>query len=197
MSTAPTAKSTEPVAVLTLRKVRPGYEERFEAALHDFIAQSFSTEGQLGVHVIRPAPGSGSLEYGIVRRFSSAEARDRFYHSALFQKWQAEVAQMTQGGPVRQELTGLEAWFTLPGQKSAVAPPRWKMALVTVLGVYPVSILVPWLLRPLTGTLHPLLQGFFIAAGIVVLLTWVVMPILVRLLKPWLRAREEVTNERT
>ena len=195
MSLAPPPKSVEPVAVLTLRNVKRGYEERFEAALHDFIAESFGAEGQLGVHVIRPAPGSGSREYGIVRRFSSPQARDRFYQSALFKNWEERVAQMTEGGPVRQELTGLEAWFTLPGQRAVIPPPRWKMAVVTVLGVYPVSIMVPRLLHPMIGELHPLLQGFLIAVGIVVVLTWAVMPVLVRILKPWLRAREGVKDE--
>ena len=59
----------EPVAVLTLRTVRPGFEEKFEAELHAFISQSLQTEGQLGVSVIRPVQESGSREYGILRRF--------------------------------------------------------------------------------------------------------------------------------
>ena len=172
---------------MTLRTVKPGHEEKFETALHDFIAESFHAEGQLGVHVIRPAPGSGSREYGIVRRFSNPGSRDRFYQSELFNQWDQAVAQLTEGGPVRQELSGLETWFTLPGQRAVIPPPRWKMALVTVLGVYPVSLLVPRLLQPLIGNLHPLLQGLFIAVGIVILLTWVVMPVLVRILRPWLQ----------
>ena len=186
MSDISLPRSAGPVAVLTLRTVKPGHEERFEAALHDFISESFHAEGQLGVHVIRPAPGSGSREYGIVRRFGNPESRDRFYRSPSFTQWEQEVAQLTEGGPVRQELSGLETWFTLPGQRAVIPPPRWKMALVTVVGVWPVSIVVPWLLNPVIGNLNPLLQAFFIAVGIVILLTWVIMPALVRILGPWL-----------
>lgn len=174
------------VAVLTLRRVKRGHENDFESALHDFIAASFHTEGQLGVHVVRPAPGSPSREYGIVRRFSDARSRDRFYQSDLFKSWEQRIAKLTEGGPVRQELSGLEAWFSLPGQTGAAQPPRWKMAIVTVLGVWPVSILVPWLLLPLVANLYPWLQAFVIAVGIVVVLTWAVMPMLVKLLRPWL-----------
>lgn len=176
---------------MTLRTVKQGYQGSFEAALHDFIAASFHSEGQLGVHVIRPAPGTGSREYGIVRRFSSAEARDSFYASRLFHDWEEAVAPMVEGGPVRQELSGLEAWFSLPGHAAARQPARWKMALVTLAGVYPVSILVPWLLHPVINALHPLLQTFLIAVGIVVTLTWVVMPVLVKILRPWLYPRAE------
>lgn len=180
------SKSAEQVAVLTLRIPKPGFEEQFEAALHDFISDSFETEGQLGVHVVRPSPGSGSREYGIVRRFSSYQAHDRFYGSAIFKQWEQKVEQLTEGGPVRQELTGLEAWFSLPGRAGMTQPPRWKMAVVTALGVWPVSIIVPLLVKPLVGNLHPWIQAFFIAVGIVIVLTWAVMPVLVKIMRPWL-----------
>jgi len=181
-------KISEAVVVVTWRTVKPGYEENFESAVHEFIANSLHTEGQLGVHAIRPAPGSGSREYGIVRRFANAEARDRFYQGELFQRWEQTVAPLIEGGKARQELSGLETWFTLPGQRSVIPPPRWKMAIVTSLGVYPVSLLVPWLLRPIIGELPPLVQSLFITVGIVALLTWAVMPLLVRILRAWLRA---------
>lgn len=186
MSETSLAKSDQPVAVLTLRTAKPGLEEKFEAQLHDFISRSFEAEGQLGVYVVRPPPGSGSREYGIVRRFSNTQSRDRFYQSPLFAEWESNVKQLTEGAPVRQELTGLEAWFALPGGNHRAQPPRWKMAIVTVLGVWPVSILVPWLLKPLVAELHPWIQALFIAVGIVVVLTWAAMPALVKILRPWL-----------
>jgi antibiotic biosynthesis monooxygenase (ABM) superfamily enzyme len=174
------------VAVLTSRTVRPGLEERFEAALHEFISDSLHEDGQLGVHVVRPVPGSGSREYGILRRFSDQASRDRFYSSPLFREWEKTVAPLTEGEPARQELSGLETWFTLPGQRAIVPPPRWKMAIVTVVGVYPASLLVPWLLNPVIAGLPVALQALFIAVGIVTILTWVIMPFLAKVLSPWL-----------
>jgi len=182
-----TEKPSEPVHVLTQRTVRPGLEEKFEEELHDFIQSSLHAEGQLGVHVIRPVLESGSREYGILRRFRDTASRDRFYGSPLFKVWDESVASLTEGEPKRQELSGLETWFTLPGQRAMVPPPRWKMALVTVLGVYPASLFVPWLLNPVIGGKPMLVQAFLIAVGIVIMLTWVVMPILARILSPWLK----------
>ncbi|HET6514892.1 MAG TPA: hypothetical protein VFG09_07000 [Thermodesulfovibrionales bacterium] len=179
-------KPAEPVAVLTLRTVKPGLEERFEAELHDFISRSLETEGQLGVSVMRPVNGSGSREYGILRRFMNKTYRDRFYESPLFHQWETAVAPLTEGEPKRQKLTGLETWFVSPGQRAVIPPPPWKMAIVTALAVWPVSILVPWLLNPFISNLPFSLQALLIAVGIVILLTWAVMPVLVRILKPWL-----------
>ena len=154
--------------------------------MHDFISRSLQTEGQLGVSVIRPVQGSGSREYGILRRFRDSASRDRFYESPLFKQWEITVASLTEGEPKHQHLSGLETWFVLPGQRALIPPPPWKMALVTVLGVWPISMLVPWLLNPLISSLSLTLQALFVAVGIVILLTWVVMPVLVRILKPWL-----------
>jgi hypothetical protein len=179
-------RSKEPAAVLALRTVKPGFEERFEAELHDFISRSLQTEGQLGVSVMRPVQGSASREYGILRRFSDSASRDLFYDSTLFKQWEVKVASLTEGEPKHQDLSGLETWFVLPGQRAFIPPPPWKMALVTVVGVWPVSMFVPWLLNPLISGLSLPLQALCVAVGIVILLTWVVMPVLVRILKRWL-----------
>ena len=179
-------KSAEPVAVLALRTVKVGFEEKFDAELHDFISRSLQTEGQQGVSVVRPVQGSGSHEYGILRRFSDSESRDRFYESPIFKQWEIAVASLTEGEAKHQYLSGLETWFVLPGQRAMIPPPPWKMALVTVLGVWPVSMFVPWLLNPLVSGLSLTLQALFVAVGIVILLTWLVMPVFVRILKRWL-----------
>jgi uncharacterized protein len=177
----------EPITVFTSRTVRSGHEEEFEAALQELIARSLRAEGQLGMSVMRPVEGSGSREYGILQRFRDAESRDHFYSSDFFQEWEAAEASFTEGGVAHPRLSGLETWFVPPGQRAVVPPPPWKMALVTILGVWPASILVPWLLDPLMGGLPWLLQALLVAVGIVVLLTWVIMPVLVRVLKPWLQ----------
>ena len=41
---------------------------------------------------------------------------------------------------------------------------------------------VPWLLNPLMSGLSLTLQALLVAVGIVILLTWVIMPVLVRIL---------------
>jgi antibiotic biosynthesis monooxygenase (ABM) superfamily enzyme len=83
-------------------------------------------------------------------------------------------------------LSGLETWFVLPGQEVVIPPPRWKMAIITFFGVWPASIFVPLVVNPFFGRLYWLLPSGLINIGIVVLLTWLIMPLLVRALKPWL-----------
>src|SRR5579863_9540639 len=87
----------EPVHVATVRTVKPGCEADFEQALHRFVQNSLSQPGQLGVHVIRPAPGSGSRQYGIIRQFESREALDAFRASREYVAWNEFAIQLTEG----------------------------------------------------------------------------------------------------
>lgn len=175
-----------PVTVAVVRAVKPGREEEFERALHEFVAESLHLPGQVGVHILRPAPGSGSREYGLLRQFEDAGARDAFYRSPLFEGWKDKVAGLVEGEPRYERLSGLETWFTLPGRRAIVPPPRWKMALVTLLAVFPYSLLLGATVARWIGGWPPVLNSLVFNASIVAGLTWILMPLLTRLLKPWL-----------
>lgn len=176
------------ITVAVTRIVRPGNEPAFEAALHHLVERSLGTAGQLGVHVLRPASGSGSREYGILRRFASEADLEAFCESQDYRDYDASVASLTEGQARRERVSGLEAWFTSPG-RAIVPPPRWKMALVTLLGVYPVSLLLQLLLKPLTPALPNWAVGLLMSACMIVCLTWLVMPLLARLFHSWLAVR--------
>ena len=94
---------------------------------------------------------------------------------------------LTEGEPVYRQLHGLEAWFRSPHNP----PPRWKMAVATLLGVYPVSLLIGVLLSPTLRKLPLVLNLFVVSAIIVGLLTWVVMPLVTRLLHAWLNPQPQ------
>jgi len=171
-----------PIHVAITRRVRAGCEAEFQQALRDFFQTSFAHGGVLGASMLIPPPGSDSREYGILRTFANEKERDAFYGSPLFKAWDERARTMTEGEPVYRQLHGLEAWFRSPH----TPPPRWKMAVVTLLGVYPVSLLIGVVLSPALKKLPLALNLFVVSAIIVGLLTWVVMPFVTRLLHGWL-----------
>jgi uncharacterized protein len=179
-------KNNEPVTVAITRVVKPGREEEYERALHDFVQRSLQLPGQLGVQIIRPVPGSGSREYGVIRRFENAKARDDFYRTPLYEEWKHTVAALVEGKPIYEHLSGLETWFTLPGGRAIVPPPRWKMAIMTLLGVYPVSLLLGVTVNKWIADWSILVSSLIVGALIVTLLTWLMMPYITRFFKFWL-----------
>ncbi|HEY5754005.1 MAG TPA: antibiotic biosynthesis monooxygenase [Chthoniobacterales bacterium] len=184
---------SEPIHIAITRRVRKAHVAEFERALADFASRSLAEPGARGVHCLYPPPGSASTEYGILRTFASTVDRDAFYESALYKDWLARIEPMVEGEASYRQLTGLEAWFRDPHGR---VPPRWKMALLTWMAVWPVSMLVPAILVPLLGPNVPkVLTSGVVSAGIVIILTWVAMPLLVKLAHPWLHPSTQPTKK--
>ncbi|AEA45320.1 antibiotic biosynthesis monooxygenase [Fluviicola taffensis] len=169
------------VHVAITRKVLPGKEEEFKEALRRFLSESFAHDGVHGASMITSLSETNEGEIGILRTFKNKEERDAFYNSEQFQKWETYASTLTEE-PIYRDLTGLEAWF-----RSPVAPPRIKMALVTLCGVFPTSLLLYFAVSPLIKDLPVIVRLFVNAALMVILLTWLIMPFLTKLFKKWLK----------
>lgn len=171
------------VHVAVTREVKPGFESAFEAALREFAQESLHVPGTTGVHLIEPVPGTNGCEYGILRSFESEEASRRFYDSDLFKGWNQRIVDMVVGEPTLRRLTGLEAFFR---DSRRLPPPRWKMAIVTWLGVFPSVLLWSSTLPKVLTGLPWLVVVAIVNVFIVATLAWVIMPLLTRLFASWL-----------
>jgi antibiotic biosynthesis monooxygenase (ABM) superfamily enzyme len=172
-----------PIHVAITRQVRAGSEEEFQRGLQEFFKTSFGREGVHGASMLVPSPGSGSREYGILRTFADENERDAFYKSPMFAEWEGKARTLTEGEPVYRQLHGLEAWFRSPSP-----PPRWKMAVATFLGVLPTVMLLSGTLGTAIKSWSFLPRNVVFNACVVAALTWVVMPVITRLLGPWLHS---------
>jgi len=178
---------SEPVHMAITRRVRKEHVGNFERELAAFASKSLTDPKSRGVHLLYPTPGSGSTEYGILRSFASKDDRDAFYESEFYKDWVTSIEHMLEGGHTLRELDGLEAWFREPHSKM---PPRWKMALLTWIAVWPVSMTVAAVVLPLIGTSMPhIIRSGIVSAGIVLILTWVAMPFLVKVAHGWIHPK--------
>jgi antibiotic biosynthesis monooxygenase (ABM) superfamily enzyme len=177
----------EPIHIAITLRVRKAHLAEFERALADFARQSLAEPGARGVYCLYPPSDSASTEYGLMRSFANAADRDAFYNSLLFKDWLARVEPMVEGKSARRQLDGLEAWFR-DGKEPM--PPRWKMALLSWVAVWPASMLTRAILTPALGPNVPqVVEAGLVAAGVVAILTWVAMPFIVRIAHPWLRPK--------
>jgi len=173
---------SEPLTVVATWKVKPGKEAAFEELQRAFTNESAKFPGYLGVSVMRNPTPSG--EYVVIYKFDCQDHLDAWQESSVRQEL-LRKAESLRADVVRYQIgNGLEFWFTSP--TSSAHPPRWKMAIITALGVWPVSILVPSVLNPFIAGVPKLLQPLLIAVGIVILLTWVIMPLLAKIFRAWL-----------
>jgi uncharacterized protein len=178
------AAHAEPVTVVITRRIKPGREADYESWVKGVAAVTTRYPGHLGISTFRPEkPGD---PYVLVYKFDTGEHLDAWLRSRERDEWVARADEMTEGTYTAQQHTGLETWFTLPGSKLVAPPPRWKMAVVTAIAVWPSAELLGALYRALLGGLPRVFASLATTLTLVTLLTWVVMPLLTRALARWL-----------
>jgi uncharacterized protein len=184
-----------PVTLVVTRRAKAGKTVEFERWLDDIIHEAMKFEGHLGVNIIRP-PNISNPEYIIILRFDNFENLTKWENSEIRKKWIERGKDVIEGKAKVEKQTGLEFWFT-PGLDNKVStvlegqqPPRYKMAIV-VTGVIFIlsSILIPQVEQATVGL--PILLSTFVGVAIMVLLmTYVVMPSVTKLLRPWLLKKQ-------
>ena len=181
------------IHVATTRTVKPGCEEDFEKVVLAFFPGALKDTSTEGALLLRPLPGSNSRTYGILRSFATEQDREDFYNSEEFSKLQQAMKPYIEEDYSRRELHGLEAFFYNPS--IVRQPPRWKMAVVTWFGVWPTVYVVSNLVRDRVTGWHSFIATGFVTFLVVLVLAWGVMPVLTRLLKPWLLGSTDIPGE--
>jgi antibiotic biosynthesis monooxygenase (ABM) superfamily enzyme len=182
--TVGTSEDTQVTAIIS-HVVRPGREQGYEEWFHGIATDARKFKGHLGVSTIRPQDHTNP-EYVVILKFDRYDNLKTWLESDVRQQWIERLQPLIEKPEAIQTLTGLETWFTLPRQPLKAPPPRYKMALVTWLGVFVTIVILSRLLAPLLSRL-PILINQLVTTGLVVAcLTYLVMPRLTKLFKQWL-----------
>jgi hypothetical protein len=167
--------------------VRPDAITRYEAWLRIIAAKAAEYPGHQGVHIIRPPAGGN--EYSILIRFASVADAEHWTSSADRQRLLAEIADAFEREDQYQIEPGIEFWFT-PPSPAQKKPAPWKQWLITTSVIWPLTMLIPPLFQPLFAAV-PILGTWgishgIIAATIVALVVFLIMPRYVHAVSRWL-----------
>lgn len=175
------------VTALISRRVKPGCERDFERVTEQLLGVAAKFPGYLGAQLVRPGDEPDVLDtlYHVVLAFDGASNLHAWEHSNERSLGLGATAPFIEGESRLRALEGLGLWFRPP---QPFGPPRWKVAVVTWLGICPTvyvlflisaDALKSWWLFPRTALL---------TVVVVAVMTWVVAPRLTKLLRPWLFA---------
>jgi len=170
----------EPVTVTVARRVAPGREVDFEEFSDALTHAASAFPGFLGAGMLRP--GHVGEPWHVVFRFASIADLRTWEESAERAALLDRAEELVHSTNVHR-VSGLETWFALPS-RTAPAPPRWKMFVVSLAGIYVLQLVLNLAVTPLALPL-PLRVGL-VAVAVTALMTWLVMPRLALLLQDWL-----------
>ena len=180
------------VTAVIQHQIAPGAHDRYEAWLREITPTAQRFAGHQGINIIRPPAGTDC--YTIVLRFDTLEHLQEWLASDTRRQLVAEVEPLLVHGDQVDIKTGLEFWFT-PPTPAQRHPPPYKQFLLTLSAIFPLTVVVPWMLRPLFQAMpvlgQPVVSNVIISALIVGLMTYVIMPRYTRLVAGWLYRQGE------
>lgn len=132
----------------------------------------------------------GERAYRILVRFDNSRTLCQWEESPQRQELLKQLASVESEPVLIERATGLETWFEAPttsGQsRPMIAPPRHKMMIASSFGVYLTITPLLIALRPVLDRLPVYVATMVLVPIAVLLLTYVVMPAITKVLRPWL-----------
>lgn len=183
-----TSTSEHAITVLISRQVKQGCEAEFERVMQQIIAVAATFKGHLGAQLVRPGDEqevSDSL-YHVVLAFDNESNLKTWQSSPARSLGLAAAAPFIEGQTLVRQMSGLAHWFQPPAGSGQVSPPRWKVAVVTWLGIFPTVYLLFFSLGDMLAPWPLFARIMFLTVLVVAMMTWLVAPQLTRLFKPWL-----------
>lgn len=154
--------------------------ERLNGLLRDF----GRFPGTSGSMVFQRETGAG-VEFSILQKFDGESAHEAWLQSPEFIRWREAVAPPEPEPGHVHRYSGMEAFFVSAGAPDA--PPRWKMAVLLLLAVYPMSLAISHWFAPALAHVSLFTGSLITSVSMVVLMTYVVVPILTKLFQWWLQ----------
>ena len=178
----PTAGSQAVTAILTQR-IRPDAEEAFRRVHADLVTAMRAFEGYLRSDLLEPVPEVQD-HHAIVVSFASKADLDRWLDSDERRALLAELAPLVEGERTLNVVGGFAGWFPAQGARR---PVRWKQAVAVLVALFPTTLTLGLLQRWLVPD-APWVAALLVSNVVgVATLTWLLMPLVTRLLDGWLR----------
>lgn len=167
--------SDNSITTIARHQVIPGKEEQFFTWLDKTSKACENYKGYIGTKTSSPINPENN-EYVTIFRFDNLENLDRWLNSETRKLLLVELNSITQGKTTISKISGIDYYFE--NSKKELSLPY--MTLITYLGLMPLVLFIPPLFKKYLN--H---QGIYLSftstALIVILMSYLVMPMLVKL----------------
>lgn len=185
---AKAAPDFEPVTVIFVDRIRTESEKKFRAWINGIHAETRACRGFLDVTTIRGVR-SGKIEFTTLLKFDTQAHLTQWLVSDANTQWVKELPGLLDEPQFRDTKSGLNPWFALPPAAQggpSNQPALWKQTLLGIVTVYPMILLLNYLLSPIIGNWPTHLAILAVVVILSALLTYPIMPYTTLVLRRWL-----------
>src|SRR3990167_9684372 len=176
------------VTIVTAHKVIPGQEAAHEAANKALNDAAARFPGFAGCEIFKPTPDNN--EYTTLIRFNNKENMNRWLNSPERKAGREVLYRTTADHRTKVVATGFGSWFAFNAE-DGIAAAAWKQAMVVLSALFPVVMIVNMTVGNFLSN-----EGASFAVNVFVgntvgtiILTWLVMPVISRMMNWWLSPR--------
>lgn len=173
----------EPVTAVASFRLRPGTHNQFAALFDRLVARMEDFPGYLRCELFEPVDGVQD-DSVVVFAFSSRPLLDEWLRSDARRTVLADIDELLDGDRTVNVVGGFGGWFDATG---AAPVKRWKQASVVLLALFPTALVLTVLRREFLPDLSMVPSVLLSNIVGVAILSWGLMPVLTRLLGPWLQ----------
>lgn len=180
------------IPITTIVRVTPkaGFEKQTFDWFHSMTETASHFSGHLGSEIF------GSCDRAIPNEIINIFYFDNYENLVRWERSEERKKQMENGAvffeqtKATQQLTGLEYWFAKEGSPIKKVPAKWKMLAITIATIFTLlNTIVPLFQRSMLAmNLPEVLSSLFSVILLVGIMTYGIMPLLTRILAPWLFA---------
>ena len=176
------------VTRVTHRRANHGMEREYQTLVTQMIAECARFPGYKSSAIIPPRePGE---EFHIIQKFANREALENWTASSVAADWHARLDEVSEHPPEYRLFDKPDLWLSPEFTINHQQPPRWKMAVVTWMAIFPLATLAIWLLMPVLGALPFVLRMALITFIVVGVMYYLVMPRMLQAMKWWLHPKD-------
>lgn len=175
-------------SVVVTHHILEGKHQEYEDWLGEIGPICRRSAGNIDLQIIRPIRNL-TFTYTVIIRYDTIKNLRNWMESDVRKKLIEKANPLLAMGDKYIIKSGLDFLFT-PEDENQKPPVRWKQYFVTWSAIYPLSIVIPFILLPLLRNLYfspnRFVDSFFISGIIVFIMVYLLMPSYTRLIKKWL-----------
>lgn len=174
---------SDSVTAVMSQRVRPDAWEEFRRAHVEISTAMRSFEGFLTCDLAEPVPGVQD-DHVVVFAFDSRDHLDRWLESPQRRHALKLIEPLIEGDRTLNVVGGFAGWFSVDHSEE---PRRWKQAVAVLIALFPTTLALGFVQRTLAPDVAWVPALFASNVIGIAALTWLLMPLVTRLLSDWLR----------
>jgi len=170
------------VTAVMSKRIRPGVEDDYARAQVGITQAMSQFPGFIRSQVFEPVPGIQDAHVTVFT-FESRTKLDKWLESDERHLALAEVEPYLDGANTLSVVGGFGGWFAT---EAPFTPPKWKQATTVLIALFPMTLTLS-LIQGWFAPDVPWVPALFVSNVVgVAILTWILMPLVTTLLRPWL-----------